>query len=149
MFLWFQLAALRKKRKNKSQSKKEGKEYSVHSNNHFGCINIDHISHWVGRFTTRDRPIRLTQCCTQFKPFGKFFCEFDCYRLPISIDSNRRLISIDIECIDWFPISIDYTWKYPRFSKYKSSWNTARTQLGPWKSQTSYIQDLSFITRVQ
>ena len=29
-----------------------------------------------------------------------FFCEFDSDRLPVSIDIDRRLISIDIECID-------------------------------------------------
>ena len=39
-----------------------------------------------------------------------FFCEFDCYRLPISIDINRWLISSDIDCIDWFPISISIDW---------------------------------------
>ena len=34
--------------------------------------------------------------CQSIK-IDNFFCEFDCYRLPISIDSNWRLTSIDID----------------------------------------------------
>ena len=33
--------------------------------------------------------------CQSIKIDNLFFCEFDCDRLPISIDINRRLISID------------------------------------------------------
>ena len=32
-----------------------------------------------------------------------FFCDFDFYRFPISIDKNRRFKSINIDDIDWFP----------------------------------------------
>ena len=38
--------------------------------------------------------------CQLIKVANSIFCEFDFDRLPISIDNNRRLISIDIECID-------------------------------------------------
>ena len=48
--------------------------------------------------------------CQSIKVDNFFLCEFDSDRLPISIDSNRWLISIDIECIDWFPISISIDW---------------------------------------
>ena len=33
-----------------------------------------------------------------------FFCDFDFYRFPISIDINQRIKSINIYNIDWFPI---------------------------------------------
>jgi len=40
----------------------------------------------------------------------KHFCEFDCYRLQISINSNRQLISTEsIDFWHWF-LSTDYTW---------------------------------------
>ena len=35
-----------------------------------------------------------------------FFGDFDFYRFPISIDINRRIKLINIDDIDWFPISI-------------------------------------------
>ena len=38
--------------------------------------------------------------CQSIKVNIFFLCEFDSDRLPISVDSNQRLISIDIECID-------------------------------------------------
>ena len=35
-----------------------------------------------------------------------FFCDFDFYRFPLSIDINRWIKSINIDDIDWFPITI-------------------------------------------
>ena len=35
-----------------------------------------------------------------------FFSDFDFYRFPISIDNNQRIKSINLNDIDWFPISI-------------------------------------------
>ena len=35
-----------------------------------------------------------------------FFSDFDFYRFPISIDNNQRIKSINLDDIDWFPISI-------------------------------------------
>ena len=34
------------------------------------------------------------------------FSDFDFYRFPISIDINRWIKSINIDDIEWFPISI-------------------------------------------
>ena len=35
-----------------------------------------------------------------------FFCDFDFHLFPISIDINRRIQSINIDDIDWFPITV-------------------------------------------
>ena len=34
------------------------------------------------------------------------FSDFDFYRFSLPVDINRRIKSIDIDDIDWFPISI-------------------------------------------
>ena len=54
-----------------------------------------------------------SSCHNSLKPRNQaitmdiFFCEFDCYRLPISFDSNRQLNSIDFRhrCL---LLSLDY-----------------------------------------
>ena len=65
--------------------------------------------------------------CQSIK-IDNFFCEFDCYRLPISIDSNWRLISIDIECIDSFSISSSIDWLRLGSVLQQYLWATKREQ---------------------
>lgn len=77
--------------------------------------------------------IKLITIDNKYKPFpSRLFG----YRLSISIDSNRRWISIVRNCIDWFPISISINWPSgPPSCRLNTIWS--RTIISPLPSPLS------------